>query len=707
MNAQKSDARSESVDELLAGVRFPDPFRWLESTSDDVRRWQHEQEKEVNQYLAPWPHTNALRESVARHSTPRFAELPEWAAGLWFRKVTSEDNKGVRVVASSEPLGPGRLLFDTIKKNKTHPPHISWIAPSPNGSTLALGVCFDGSEQNTIRLIDVASGHELPDPPTQVLMDHWTCGVAWLPDSSGFYFSAIEGEATAFDQKIFFHHRDDVTRTTEVEVPEPEVPDYRVVTVAPDGRYAILLEGIPRPRPTAIAALDEPGAVEVAGGEPRADAPIWRPFVRDFDGSVAGHPIGDEYIAVVTDRSSPRGRVVAISLKSGDSAGDPASWRTVVPPSDAVIQSVQPVGSRLFVMEMVDTYARIRIVSLDGELLGEVPLPDRGALGVPPFAMLSAVRRTHPTDLLLSFTSLTQSWVRYRYVTATGKLEALDQPTATIEDAIVEDRYVTAADGAHIPYHLVHRADVSLNTEQPVLISGYGGFNTPWVPQYPGPIAAFVEAGGVFVHTHLRGGSDLGFDWWQQGRMQQKQNSFNDVYAVAEDLIASGVSTPELMSLTGGSNGGLLAGAAITQRPDLWRAVVPRVPLLDLLGACRDAYGRMVISQEYGNPEDPNEVRRIAGFSPYQLVRKGVRYPAVYVVAGATDPRCPPWHARKFVARMQSVDGEQPVLLRIWEDSGHGAANNRETAIASDTEWLAFVMRELGMQPASEKPSSR
>lgn len=706
MNTQELDARVEDIDELLAGVRFSDPYRWLEGASDDVRRWQDEQEKRVEQYLAPWPHTNALRESVARHSTPRFAELPEWAAGLWFRKVSSEDSEGVRVVASSEPLGPGRVLFDTIENNETRPPHVSWIAPSPNGSTLALGVCFDGSEQNTIRLIDVVSGHELPDPPTQVLMDHWTCGVAWLPDSSGFYFSAIEGEATAFDQKIFFHRRYDVARTTEVEIPEPEAPDYRVVTVAPNGRYAILLEGIPRPRPTAIAALDEPGTVEEARGESPAETPIWRPFVRGFDGSVAGHPVGDEYIAMVTDRWSPRGRVVGISLDCSESASDPTEWRSVVPPSEAVIQSVQPVGNCLFVTEMVGTYARIRIVSLDGELLGEVPLPDRGAVGVPPFAMLGAVRRTHPTDLFLSFTSLTQSWVRYRYVIATGELEALDQPAATIENAVVEDRWATASDGAQVPYHLVHRADVSLSTVQPVLISGYGGFNTPWVPQYPGPIAAFVEAGGVFVHTHLRGGSDLGFDWWQQGRMQQKQNSFNDVYAVAEDLITSGVSTPELMSLTGGSNGGLLAGAAITQRPDLWRAVVPRVPLLDLLGACRDAYGRMVISQEYADPEDPDEVRRLAGFSPYQLVRKSVRYPAVYVVAGATDPRCPPWHARKFVARMLSVGGERPVLLRIWDDSGHGAANNREIAIASDTEWLAFVMRELGMQPASEVPLS-
>lgn len=689
MTLRRPTSRTEEVEDVLAGVRFHDPYRWLEETTAEVKEWQRQQDDLVSERIGGWPHREALRKTISRFSTPRFAELPQWAAGRWFRRERSPEASSARVIVSDDPFGEGDVLFDPVANNSSNPPIISWFAPSPDGCTLALGLCHDGSEQNSIQLCDVASGNELPEPPRQTLMDDWTCGVTWLPDSSGFFFSAIEGDPTGFDQQIFLHTRGGSPRTTMVDAPKSEDSDYRAVTLSPDGRYAILLEGIPRPRPIAVGSVD--------GHAP----PRWRPFVTDFDGSVAGHVVGDEYIAVVTDASAPRGQVVAISLSDEDAASDPTKWRLVVPPSDAVIQAVHPAGGCLFVIEMVDTYARIRIVAPTGEELGEVPLPGRGALGVPPFPMMGAILRAHPTDFLFSFATLTESWATYRFATGPGEVQMLKQPLATVEGAVVRDRWAIASDGAHIPYHLVHLSDVPLSTAQPVLVSGYGGFNAPWTPQFPGPLAAFVEAGGVFVHTHLRGGSDLGREWWQQGRLKAKQQTFDDLYAVAEDLISTGVTTPGQMSLTGGSNGGLLCGAAITQRPELWRAVVPRVPLLDLIGACRDGYGRMAVGHEYADPDDPDEVRRLASLSPYHLLREGRPYPAVYLVAGATDPRCPPWHARKFAARLQAVaDQDTVVLLKVWDDAGHGAATRKDTVIASDTDWLAFVMSELDMSPA-------
>jgi len=181
--------------------------------------------------------------------------------------------------------------------------------------------------------------------------------------------------------------------------------------------------------------------------------------------------------------------------------------------------------------------------------------------------------------------------------------------------------------------------------------------------------------------------------------MQRKQNGYDDLFAIAQDLIATGITTNLRLAVTGGSNGGLMAGVALTQRPDLWRVVVPRVPILDLIGGCREPYGRQAVTEELANVDEPSEVRRLATFSPYHLVRDGIRYPAVYVDAGGTDPRCPPWHARKFIARLQAATaGDAPILLHVWDNVGHGWATDRRIAVAEHAEWLAFALRHLGVQ---------
>jgi prolyl oligopeptidase len=212
-------------------------------------------------------------------------------------------------------------------------------------------------------------------------------------------------------------------------------------------------------------------------------------------------------------------------------------------------------------------------------------------------------------------------------------------------------------------------------------------------------MAAFVAAGGVFVHAHLRGGGEFGLEWWHGGRFRSKQNCYDDLYAVAEDLIAAKLSAPEMLAVTGESNGGLTAGVALTQRPDLWKVVVPRVPFLDCIGFCRSAYGRMIVTLDFADVENSEEVRRLGTLSPYHLVREGVCYPAVFLVAGDTDLRCPAWHARKFAARLQAATtGNAPILLHVWENAGHGGATDRSTAVTQATEWLAFTLRHLGVR---------
>lgn len=693
MTMRYPETRIEDSIDTLASVSLPDPYRWLESEGEDVRRWQRAQAELASAHVREWPHFDRLRQLIAQFSTDkpeRDGRLPRYVSGHWFRTCVPEGASQAQAFVSDKPMGEGRVLFDPVTENPQRPPFLSWISPSPDGRTLALGVCADGSENNTIRLVDVATGRPLAEAPPHTLMDNWTGGVQWLPDSSGFVFSAIAGSAVDFEQHVYLHRRLPAPETLPLDIPWTASNEYRMVVISRDGRHAIALERLTYLTPVAVAAL-EAGVLR------------WRPFVTKIAGILAGHVIGDRYIAV-TDVGAPRGRLVAIALDA-EEPNDPGSWQELVAESEAVLRTVTPVGDLLYLTEFVDTYARVCIVDHQGKPVGEVPLPGRGAISELSFPMSNLVPKGHPDQFVFAFSSLTVSPGIYSHTPEQEGLETLQAPRVRLEDAIVEDHWATSADGTRVPYHLVRCVKVEATQPQPTLIYAYGGFNAPFVPQFPGPMAAFVAAGGVFVHAHLRGGGELGREWWQGGRMTNKQNCFEDLYAIAEDLIATKRCTPQTLAVTGGSNGGLVSGVAATQRPDLWKVVVPRVPILDLIGACRDSYGRMAVMMEYANVAETDEVLRLTTFSAYHLVRDGGSYPAIFFDAGDTDPRCPPWHARKVAARLQRATASKaPVLLHVWENVGHGRATDKSVAIAQNTEWLAFVMRHLGLECEAAAP---
>ncbi|WP_033296317.1 prolyl oligopeptidase family serine peptidase [Amycolatopsis jejuensis] len=679
----------DDLDEV-AGVEFADPYRWLEEDTDEVNAWQDAQGEAATRYVRDWPHFDRLRELVGRYDwgddNERFGSVPLFAAGQWFRIEPVPGAMHSRAVVAGEPYGTGRVVFDPASENAERPPFLSWISPSPDGRVLAVGGCLDGSERNRIRLVATATGELLPEPPAEFLKDNWTGGAKWLPDSSGFFYTATDDDPVSATHRVLLHLRRGAPSTVEVETPWLPGGDYRAVVASADGRHAVAVQGLFDPIPVAVAELADPAALG------------WRPFVTDASLNLPGYLLGDEWIAV-SDIDAPRGRVVAIGLDSADPS-DPGSWRTMVPESDNVVRAVRPVGEFVYVHEFVDTYAGLRIVDRNGRPCGNVPLPGKGALGERPFTLMNLLDPVPEEQLVFAFSTLTSSWGTFRHRPGAALVETVREPEVTMENCVVEDGWATSADGARVPYHLVRRRDVLLNEPRPALLWGYGGFGAPWLPQFPGSLAAFVDSGGTLVHTHLRGGTELGREWWEGGRLQAKENGYADLYAIAENLIATGVTTRDLLAVTGVSNGGLLCGVAATQRPGLFRAVVPRVPLLDLIGACRDGYDRWVIDAEFAHVDDPAEVRRLAGFSPYHLVDDDTAYPAVFIEAGDTDPRCPPWHARKFAARLQAAGGnESPVLLHIWRNSGHGFANDRKTLLSQETEWLAFVEKTLGMVP--------
>ena len=305
-----------------------------------------------------------------------------------------------------------------------------------------------------------------------------------------------------------------------------------------------------------------------------------------------------------------------------------------------------------------------------------------------------------PIRLLLSFppfSAPTQAPALYKANIHSLKVEALTEPAVRIE-AVVHDNSAASADGARVPYHVISRPDLDLSRPQPTIIYGYGGFNLSMVPGWCGAyLAAWVQSGGVLVLAHLRGGGELGPAMWQAGRMQHKQNTFNDTYAIAQDLFSRKITTAEKLGVYGASNGGALVAAVVTQRPDLFRAGIAQVPVTDVLGCARDPISLSIAILDYGNPHDPEMSAVLRAWSPYQNVKDGAHYPTLLLDSGSNDPRCPPWHVRKMGARMQQANASpNPILVRVRDNAGHGAVGV-EAQQLQDADFLAFFADQLGL----------
>ncbi|RII09677.1 Prolyl endopeptidase precursor [Streptomyces sp. YIM 130001] len=681
-------ARIEDEQETVCGVSFPDPYRWLEADSDETRAWQQAQNLLTDRNISHWPHFPRLLELVD-HCTADGNGSPHWmvdptpvfAGGRWFRldRAPLEDGRTypeaavVRVSRSLED--DGRVVYDPRQDGTAS---VSWIAPSPDGTMVALGVSPDGGELCELRLYATDSAERLADHIPHPLLGRLSVP-QWTPDSAGFFFAAV-GDAYAFP--VYYHR----VGTDTPDTPEPvDAPDVPLVQVDPAGRYAVATSVWALPR----YVCDLP-------------ARTWRPFVQDVDTTMVGVIDGDRYVAV-TSQGAPRGRLVAVDFDS-PTPGDPSTWQEVVPESERVLSHVRLVGGRLVVTGSVDTEARAWVFDRNGAELESVPLPGPGAFPNDALPHNALTPDGHPDEFVFVHSTPQSSPGLYRYRLGSRRLETLQPPRATLPGTSVSLRWADSRDGTRVPYHLVLPAGASGEEPLPTLITAYGGGQVAWPPQYPGPVGAFVASGGALVISHQRGGSDLGSGWGAAGQAGEKQTSYDDLYAIAEHLLATGVTTTDLLAVTGWSNGGIMAGAAFAQRPDLWAAVVSQCPILDLVGGHRDPYGKFAISQEFGSFESPEEVRRLAGMSPYQLVDDDGRYPWLYVHAGAIDSACPPGQIRKAVARIQAVTGPDAwALVRIWDGVGHGMASGRSEAILHTTFWLTFLMQRLGMSPPRTK----
>lgn len=673
-------ARSEPKTVTFGRVSYADPYHWLEEESPDALAFQAEQNRLAQDWLQArpaWARADALMRAMPRIE----GDFPMHGGGRWFRKRTPEGQKQHVVEVAAQADGPWRTLIDlnTIGDGKART--IDALVPSPDGRKLLYSIGVDGNELAEMHVLDVETGRKLQEGIRQI-RGFFAC---WNADASAFYYAALDPAVSLYQNRAYRQ----VLGQPQVTQPE----DYEIVhsmmwvKPASDRKHMFMLADHLNPRPELIR--EETGA---------ANAGPWRPFLKGETALFRGDIIGDRYYAITND-GAPCGRVVAIPLATPK---DRATWQEIVPGSSDVLGTLHVVDGKLVLCDLVDTYSRLRVFDTNGKLEGEIPLPGRGGVSASQFAifnMLDMFGKGPRGEVLFPFSSPVQSPALYRANVHTRKVEAVTEPLFTL-DAQVHDHFTISADGARVPYHVIARADVDLSRPRPTVMYGYGGFQAALLPSWAGSwLAAWVKAGGVLVMMHLRGGGELGPDMWHQGRLKHKQNTFNDVFAIAEDVLRRGITTKAQLGVVGGSNGGTMAAAITVQRPELFRAVISQVPITDVLGRTRDPVS-MAATLDYGDPNDPQDTGMadvLAAWNPYSNVKDGIVYPGFFVDSGNSDLRCPPWHARKFVARLQPANkGPHPILMRVRDNVGHGAADLEGVRIQS-TDWLAFFIDQLGL----------
>lgn len=689
--------RREDVRKTVGGIMFDDPYDWLQRESDEALAWQKRQVEDAVTTARSVPFYQRLVDRIRHsHSGSNAAMLtgagPRLVGGRWFRIDRNDAGTAEVVRVADSRDGLGHVVVDTAELSAQRADglvvSLAYLEPSPDGRLVAFGTVTGGDMTGVLHVADVDSGHLL-DVEVPVLFFNMP-RPEWLPDGSGFFLAERGADAR---HQVRFVPVDDAAPDIPVAVFDfadvPSTLPALLVQVSPSGRHVV-----------AVTAPHE--HVAAVGGEVGGD---WGRFSPDgFAGELHGDWLDDDtYVAIVTD--TPRGRVVAIPYATST---DPNTWRELVPASDLVLRALQVVDGRLVVSSLDDVALDVRVYHGDGTLVGKAALPPFSGS----FGLVGPGRVKARSDaFVFAVSTLTSSDVTYELDVATARLDEVTPPDERLEHVDVQRRFATSRDGTRIPYFTVASDELDLTSPQPTLVDAYGGFNAPWIPSFTPQLPPFVESGGVYVRACLRGGSEYGQDWYHAGRRHSKQHVFDDLRAVAEDLVARGQALPETLAFEGASNGGLLAGVAVTQQADLWRVVVPVVPLFDMLEPLADVPGadaiRSYYTEDYGDPDVPADAAVMQAYSPYHNVVEATPYPAVFCVFGEKDLSCPPFHGRKFTAALQhATTSGHPVCLRVWDDVGHGSADP-DIAAQLAAEWLAFVMRELGMTLADPVFMSR
>jgi prolyl oligopeptidase len=682
--------REHRVDRLF-GVDVADPYRWLEAGEDpEVVAWVTHQNELLERTLSKFAGRAALGKrlgelmEIGSISLPSVKKTRAGKLRLFYTRRDAKQNHPVLYVRDGLD-GKERALVDpNAMGGAEHTTALDWWVPSEEGEWLAYGLSEGGSEDSVLHVLDVASGR----PQGDVIPETRHASLAWAAGGRHFYYSRYPkpGSVPAEDQRYYRKlYRHELGRPP-AEDPlifgaELERTDFPNCALSPNGRWLAVTVGRGWSESHLYLSDRSQQNPTFSRVSPEGEF-LYTPLPQD------------DALYVMTNEGAPRYRIFRVDPR----APERSRWQLVIPehPVD-VLSSFDLIGGELLLSYLHRGSSRLERFNLEGRSRGAVPLPVLGAndgfSGLP-----------REKIAFYSFESFAVPPTIRALDLSSGHDRPWQSVTAPIraEDFVVETQTARSRDGTAVPYASIRRRDVDPRSgDNPTLLYGYGGFNVNLLPRFSRSSHAFLERGGVYVQANARGGGELGEDWHRGGQLEQKQNTFDDFIAVAEALIQSRLTRPERLAIHGRSNGGLLVAAAVTQRPELFRAAVLGVPLTDMI-----RYPRFLIAKlwvpEYGDPDDPAQFRALYAYSPYHRVRSGAAYPAVLATTAESDTRVDPLHARKFVAALQrATSSARPVLLRSERSAGHGAGTPVSKLVRELTDIYSFLFDALGVNASA------
>ncbi len=677
--------RSETVD-VYHGTNVADRFRPLEDPdAPATRAWIEAENRETFAFLGSIPQRDAIKRRLTELTNFEKYAPPKQEGGRYFFTY----NKGLQnqsvLYTSGSLAGLASVVIDPNTLSADGTVALSGTEVSHDGRFVAYGIAAAGSDWNIWRVRDLGSGKDLPDEIKWIKFST----AEWGPDSQGFFYGRFPEPRTGqdlkganFDQRVYYHRLGTVQQEDALIWEDPVHKEWRAFPkVTDDGGYLILTieKGTDNKYQIFYRPMDQPAMKPVH-------------LVGDFDADFTFIDNDGPVFWFRTDKNSPRGRVVAIDIRKPN----PEHWVDLIPEQAETLEDAHAVGGAFLARYLKDASTVVRVFDLSGTFLRNVELPGIGSADG-----FEGKRRDKET--FYSFTSFTNPAAIYRYDVGTGASTVWRQPKLSFDPQGYETTQVfyPSKDGTKVPMFLSQKKGVKRDGSTPTLLYGYGGFNVSLTPKFDPAVLAWLEMGGLYAQPNLRGGGEYGESWHRSGTKLKKQNVFDDFIAAAEWLISSGYTSKSKLAISGRSNGGLLVGACLTQRPDLYGAALPAVGVMDMLRFHKFTIG-WAWTDDYGSSDDPELFKALLAYSPLHNIKPGTCYPPTLITTADHDDRVVPAHSFKFAAALQAAQAcDNPVLIRIETKAGHGAGKPTAKVIEETADMWAFLVKVLGVEPAA------
>jgi prolyl oligopeptidase len=685
-----AETPKKPVSTRYQGVTVEDPYQWLEKDDEpDVKAWSDAQNQRTRQYLDQLPNRAAIEKQLTEwyaKTSPSYSSLVSRPGLLFVMKFQPPKQQPLLVTLTSvDDLKSEKVVLDPNVLDAKGTTAIDWFVPALDGKYVAVSLSKSGSEDGTLHFYQTGTGKALPDTIAHVQYPTAGGSAAWNADGTGIYYTRFprKGERPEADlnfyQQVYFHKlgTPDTEDTYSIGKDFPRIAEI-VLEGSRDGRYIL----------ASVANGDGGDFAHYLLG-PEGSAPGgWKQITKFSDQIKAARLGRDQALYLLSHKAAPRGKVLRLPLETPELS----KAVEIVPTGEPVIQQIVPTAGALFVGDLLGGPSQIRRFGLDGKAETIIPIPK-----------ISAVQEMVPLEdgsLLFRDQSYTEpaAWFHCpKEKTEPVKTALRNTSPVSFADIEVTREIATSKDGTKIPLNIIFRRGMKRDGQNPTLLYGYGGYGISMSPNFEFTRRLWFDHGGVYAVANIRGGGELGEDWHKAGNLTKKQNVFDDFAAAAEYLIKEKYTRPEKLAIQGGSNGGLLMGAIITQHPDLMKAVVSQVGIYDMLRVELAPNGAFNVT-EFGTVKDPEQFKALYAYSPYHHVVDGTRYPSILMMTGANDGRVAPYHSRKMIARLDEANKSQnPILLRTSSSAGHGIGTALNERIKQLADIYAFLFAQLGM----------